>query len=84
MPDRETVSTRVTPETAEKLQTVVDARDASKAEYVRQLLRDRLEDDHDGLSDEDQIRADINELGRKLEDDSDDASGLSDPLGLFE
>lgn len=83
MSDRDTVSTRVVPETAEKLQTVVDARGVSKAEYVRAALNERLEDDHDDLSDEDQIRAEINELERTVEDGTGDESGLPDPLGLF-
>ena len=83
MSEKKTVATRVVPETAEKLQTVVDARGVSKSEYLRGALQERLEDDHDDLSDEDQIRAEINELERKVEGSSGDESGLPDPLGLF-
>lgn len=81
MSDRKTVATRVIPETAEKLQTVADAEGVSKSEYLRAALKDRLEDDHDDLTDEDQIRAEINELERKIEDEND--GGLPDPLDLF-
>ena len=83
MPEKKTVATRVVPETGEKLQTVVDARGVSKSEYLRAALQERLEDDHDDLTGEDQIRAEINELERKVEGSSGDESGLPDPLNLF-
>jgi len=83
MSDRKTVATRVVPDTDEKLQTVVDARGVSKSEYLRAALQERLEDDHDDLSDEDQIRAEINELERTVEENGGDNGGLPDPFDLF-
>lgn len=82
MAERQTISTRVTSETAEKLQTVVDAESVSKAQYVRAVLLDRLEDDHDGLSDEDEIRAKLSKMDREIRESDGDRS-FFDPLGLL-
>lgn len=82
MSEVNTLSTKVDPDTAEKLQTVVDAEGTTKAQYIRSVLKDALNEDHSDLSDDDQIRAEINQLSRQV--DSEDRRGLPDPLGLFE
>lgn len=85
MSDRTTISTRVAPETAEKLQTVVDAESVSKADYIRGAVKDALSSDHDDLSEEDQIRAELSEVKREIGggEQEDSSGGLPDPLGLF-
>jgi len=86
MSDVVTVSTRVDGEIDNQLQTVVDAEGTSKAEYLRSALEKELQEDHNDLSKEDEIKAEINQLGRKVEvaDTAENVeSGLPDPLGLF-
>jgi predicted DNA-binding protein len=80
-----TVSTRVDEEMAEKLQTVADAESVSKSDYLRSALEEKLQNDHEELTDADVIKSEINELERQIEQVDADGkeSGLPDPLGIF-
>ena len=90
--NRETVSTRVGPEVTEKLQTVVDAKGVSKAEYLRECLSERLREDHDDLTPEDEIKAEIERLSSEISGDDVevemDDEGVTlrapDPAGVLE
>lgn len=81
----ETVTTRVDPQTAERLQTVVDAKATSKAQYLRNALKERLKEDHGDLSDEDKILAEVRQMAEESDnsDGQSEKGGLPDPLDLF-
>jgi predicted DNA-binding protein len=85
MVEQKAVSTRIASETDERLQTVVDARGTTKAEYIREAVKDALSSDHDDLSEEDKTRAELSELKREIEgtEQEESSSGLPDPLGIF-
>lgn len=83
-----TVSTRVGSDVAEMLQTVVDAEDTTKADYLRDALMEQLTDDRDSMEPTEELEAEIEELKREVQKSQSagngNGEGLPDPLGLFE
>lgn len=81
MEQTEQVTARITPETDEKLQTLVDATDTTRAEVVRTALLEYMDDVT--ISENEEIMAKLEELQREVDEEEGergDGGGLEEVL----